>query len=71
MICYRDRSYCGNEKCLNYEKCKESASYAFKEKKKSDDPFIRDEIPVCGYFPEKCPITGKPFKKNGDGEDER
>lgn len=31
MICYRDRTYCGNESCDKYDSCKDAFPYAVKE----------------------------------------
>ena len=57
MLCYKDRSYCGNEKCPKYSTCKESFLQAVREKAQSDDEFIRDEIGIAVYFPKQCPLV--------------
>lgn len=63
MLCYRDRCYCGNEKCKNYEKCKQTYKTAKEEKSKSIDPFIRDTIGIAVRFGDTCMITGEKYEK--------
>lgn len=61
MLCYKDRCYCGNKNCPKFKECKESSYAAFEEKRKSKDPFIRNEIGVAIRTSRKCMITGKSY----------